>query len=131
MESKVQNERILKDMLKFETDTEKLRLIAESDSTLEYVAIPALERLLEIDPNDARAIAFIGFCLFMEGEDEQAEEKLFWAKKINPEEVKVLELGACLSNDPKKVVQIYKKILEIDPENLVALENLTRPSSIK
>jgi tetratricopeptide (TPR) repeat protein len=127
MESKDENERILKDLLKTETDIDKLRLVAESDSTLEYVAIPALERLLEINPNDARAIAFIGLCLFMSGEDDEAQEKLSIAKSIDPEEIGVLELEAFMSDNYEKSLEIYSKIFEIDPENVNALEHLTGP----
>jgi hypothetical protein len=61
---------------------------------------------------------------YLIGEDAEAAQYLEKARKINPEGIEVLTLQAALEKRPGEKLRIYRKMLEIDPTNRVALDNL-------
>jgi hypothetical protein len=48
------------------------------------------------------------------------------ARAINPSGLQVLTLHAALEKRPDEQLRIYKRMLELDPSNRVALQNLAR-----
>jgi tetratricopeptide (TPR) repeat protein len=56
----------------------------------------------------------------------EAAQCLEKARKINPDGIEVLTLQAALEKRPDEQLKIYKKMLQLDPTNRVALHNLAR-----
>ncbi|MEO1134102.1 MAG: tetratricopeptide repeat protein, partial [Cyanobacteria bacterium J06639_1] len=115
----------LQELLREECNTEKIWSLAKSDDSTYRVAIPALERIIEIDPDNIDAITYLGTCQYMIGEDERAREMLDLAKSKSAEiDVSVLLLEAFISDDRDRQIHLCRQVLEIDSTNETALENL-------
>src|SRR5215210_3396355 len=116
----------LKDGLRAATDIEGLRRLAEEYTPHSEVSILIYERILQLVPGDVRAIVAQGFIFWLDGEDERGREQVKRAFELDKENVEALTLEAALTEDAGKQAVIYKKILEKEPGNRIALENLSR-----
>lgn len=105
-------------------DVEMLRDLAQRYTPHSEVSIPVYQRLLELSPRDVGAIAALGFVFFLDGEDEQAWRQVSAGRAIEPENVELLTLEAALVKDRPARIALYRKVLEKDPGNRVATENL-------
>lgn len=61
------------------------------------ISIPILERVLELDPKDTQAWAWMGNMYWLDGEDEICKEKLEVARGIDPNSPDVKSLEDLLS----------------------------------
>jgi tetratricopeptide (TPR) repeat protein len=107
-------------------DFTELRKFADAHWQEDEISIPVYERILEVDPEEHKALGSLGLVKYLIGEDEEAARYLDRARKINPEGIEVLTLQAALEERPEEKLQIYRKMLAVDPANQVALENLAR-----
>jgi hypothetical protein len=106
------------------TEVRALRDLAERYTPHSEVSGPVYERILQLDARDVGAIASLGFVRFLDGDDDLARQQIEAGKAIDPENVEILTLEAALSRDRQTKVSLYRKILEKDPLNRVAIENL-------
>jgi tetratricopeptide (TPR) repeat protein len=110
--------------LSAEKDIKLLRHIAAELTPHSEVSIPAYQRAMELDPGDPETVVDLGFVHWLCGEDDQARNCLSQAYRLAPGHVKALLLDAALESDPLKKRELYKKVLEKDPENQIAIANL-------
>lgn len=115
-----------KRLLSAEDDLRVLKSIAVANWQEDEISIPVYERILAINPQDDEALGALGLVKYLIGEDVEATQCLERARKINPGGLEVLTLQAALENRPDEQVKIYRKMLELDPANRVALDNLSR-----
>jgi tetratricopeptide (TPR) repeat protein len=115
-----------KRLLAVENDLEALKQFADAHWQEDEISVPIYERFLEINPENDQALGSLGLVKYFIGEDVEAAQYLEKARKINPEGIEVLTLQAALEKRPDEKLRIYKKILELDPTNQVALHNLAR-----
>ena len=115
-----------KRLLSAENDLRVLKSIAVANWQEDEISIPVYERILAINPQDDEALGALGLVKYLIGEDVEAAQCLERARKINPGGLEVLTLQAALENRPDEQVKIYRKMLELDPANRVALDNLSR-----
>ncbi|RKH03149.1 hypothetical protein D7V97_26930 [Corallococcus sp. CA053C] len=106
------------------TDTAQLRGLAERFYADPEVSVPTFERILQLCPGDVTARVQFGFVYFLMGEDEAAVRQLEEARTLDPEHLQVLTLEAALSGDPAEKIRLYRRILQKDPRNEVALGKL-------
>lgn len=116
----------LRRLLAAENDLGVLKKVAAANWQEDEISIPIYERILAINPEDDEALSSLGLVKYLIGEDEEAAQCLEKARKINPGGLEVLTLQAALENRPDEQLKIYKKMLELDPTNRVALDNLAR-----
>src|SRR5437764_14272240 len=113
-------------MVAAENDTGVLREIGDANWQEDAISIPAYVRILEMNPEDAEILAALGLVKYLIGEDVEALQYLQKAKRIRPNGLKVMTLQAALEKRPDEQFKIYQKMLEIDPTNRIALQNLDR-----
>ena len=113
-------------LLAVENDVRVLKKIGESNLQEDQISIPVYERILELNPNDDETLASLGLVKYLIGEDDEASQYLERARRINPEGLHVLTLQAALEKRPDEQVTLYRKMLQLDPTNRVALQNLAR-----
>lgn len=121
-ESKV--EQALHEALRRVSEPEELRKLAQSFYAEPEVSVPAFKRLLELAPEDLVARVELGFVYFLMGEDGEATRQLEKARALDPEHVQVLTLKAALARDSAEKIRLYRRILQKDPRNEVALGKL-------
>jgi tetratricopeptide (TPR) repeat protein len=117
-------EQALHEALRRVSEPEELRKLAQSFYAEPEVSVPAFERLLELAPEDLVARVELGFVYFLMGEDEEAARQLEEARTLDPEHVQVLTLEAALARDSAEKIRLYRRILQKDPRNEVALGKL-------
>ena len=115
-----------RELLALETDVRALKKVGAAHMQEDHVSIPVYQRILEINPEDDEALASLGLVKYLIGEDAEASQCLEKARRINPEGLQVLTLQAAFEKRPDEQLKIYKKMLELDPTNRVALQNLAR-----
>jgi tetratricopeptide (TPR) repeat protein len=116
----------LRQLLAVETDLSALKKFADAHWQENEISIPIYERFLQLNPENDQALSSLGLVKYLIGEDEEAAQCLENARKINPEGIEVLTLQAALEKKPDEKLRIYRKMLELDPTNRVALDNLAR-----
>ena len=109
-----------------ENDLEELKKFADDHWQEDEISIPIYERFLEVNPENDQALGSLGLVKYLIGEDAEAAQHLEKARKINPEGIEVLTLQAALEKRPDEKLKTYRKMLELDPTNRVALHNLAR-----
>lgn len=119
-----QAERALLEALQRVSEPAKLRELAENFYAEPEVSVPTFRRLLELTPEDVVARVELGFVYFLMGEDSRARQQLERVRALEPEHVQVLTLEAALARDPAEKVRLYRRILEKEPRNEVALGKL-------
>jgi tetratricopeptide (TPR) repeat protein len=117
-------EQALHEALRRVSEPEELRKLAQSFYAEPEVSVPAFERLLELAPEDLVARVELGFVYFLMGEDGEAARQLEKARVLDPEHVQVLTLEAALARDSAEKIRLYRRILQKDPRNEVALGKL-------
>ncbi|MBI1930494.1 hypothetical protein HYR99_40400 [Candidatus Poribacteria bacterium] len=110
--------------LKKVKDLQELRKLADKYTPHIEVSIPLNERILELNPSDVEAIVALGFLFWLDGEDDKAWQQIKQARSLNAEHVGALTLEAALTTDRNAQVMLYESVLERDPNNRVAQENL-------
>lgn len=115
-----------KRLLAAEDDLGAFRKFADAHWQEDEISIPVYTRVLEVNPQDDKAWGSLGLVNLLIGEDEEAAHCLERARKINPEGIEVLTLQAALEKRPDEELKIYTRMLELDPTNRVALDNLAR-----
>jgi tetratricopeptide (TPR) repeat protein len=115
-----------KQHLAAEHDLSAFRKFADAHWQEDEISITVYKRVLELDPEDDRAWGSLGLVRLLIGEDVEAAQCLEKARKINPDGIEVLTLQAALEKRPDEQLKIYKKMLQPDPTNRVALHNLAR-----
>ena len=115
-----------KELVASQDDVELLKQVADSNWQEDEISIPAYERALQINPNQAEILASLGLIKYLIGEDAEAFQCLEKARRISPEGLQVLTLQAAFEKRPEKQVKLYRKMLQLDPSNRVALQNLER-----
>lgn len=116
--------RALLEALRDVSEPATIRELAETFYAEPEVSVPAFQRLLELSPRDVSAWVELGFVFFLIGEDEEARRRLDVARSLDPEHVQVLTLEAALARDPSEKVRLYRRILQKEPRNEVALGKL-------
>ena len=109
-----------------ERDIRTYREFADAHWQEDEISIPVYKRVLELIPEDDKAWASLGLVKLLIGEDAEAAQCLESARSINPDGLQVLTLRAALEKRPAEQMKIYRKMLELDPTNRVALDNLDR-----
>jgi hypothetical protein len=117
-------EQALREALHHVSDPAKLRELAEGFYAEPEISVPTFERLLELMPGDVGARVELGFVYFLMGEDEEASRQLGMARSLDAEHVQVLTLEAALAREPAEKVRLYRRILQKEPHNEVALGKL-------
>lgn len=113
-------EQALAEALRHVSEPAELRKLAERFYAEPEVSVPTLERLIELTPGDPVAFVELGFVYFLMGEDEEAQRRLLTARALDSEHTQVLTLEAALARDPAEKVQLYRRILQKDPQNEAA-----------
>jgi len=111
-------------ILKKESDVDFLKNLGGKYFPDTEFTIPIYQRILEIEPDDIDAIVRLGELLWLDGEDEQSQEKLEMAKKIDSDSIDVMFFEVILTPSLQTKIKIYQKILDKDPTNSNALELL-------
>ncbi|PTL79622.1 hypothetical protein [Vitiosangium sp. GDMCC 1.1324] len=114
----------LRDALRRVSKPDELRLLAEGFYAEPEVSVPTYERLLELLPEDVLARVELGFVYFLMGEDVEANRQLSLARALEPEHAQVLTLEAALAREPTEKVRLYRRILQTEPQNEIALGKL-------
>jgi tetratricopeptide (TPR) repeat protein len=114
----------LRDALRRVSDPALIRALAGRFYTDPEVSVPAFERLLELSPGNIDYRVDLGFVFFLIGEDDEARRQLRMAQSLDPEHVRVLTLEAALAREQTEKVRIYRRILQKEPGNEIALGNL-------
>jgi hypothetical protein len=117
-------ERALHEALRDVSEPAKLRELAESFYAEPEVSVPAFQKLLELSPEDVSARVELGFVYFLMGEDGEANRQLVMARALDSEHVQVLTLEAALAPELAEKIRLYRRILQKDPQNEVALGKL-------
>ena len=107
-----------------ERDIEELIRLGEKYTPVSHISIPAYERVLQLDGRNLKALVELSTIYWLDGEDESARQYLEKAARIAPEDVNVLLLKAGFSKDRKTRLELYKKVLQREPQNEVALSNV-------
>jgi tetratricopeptide (TPR) repeat protein len=115
-----------KELVASQGDVELLKQVANSNWQEDEISIPAYERALQINPNQAEILASLGLIKYLIGEDAEAFQCLEKARRISLEGLQVLTLQAAFEKRPEEQVKLYRKMLQLDPSNRVALQNLER-----
>jgi len=113
-------------LLAVEKDLGAFKEFADAHWQEDEISIPIYERFLEVNPLSAQVLATLGLVKLLIGEDSEAAQYFEKARKINPEGLEVLTLQAALEKRPDEKLKTYRKMLELDPTNRVALHNLAR-----
>ena len=90
-------------------------------------SIAFLEKADEIKPNHSEILRCLGWSYFMGGNTARGVILLERAKTLSPDDVFILtDLGVCYLNQKEieKALPIFRRVLEIDPENEKARECL-------
>lgn len=90
-------------------------------------SIDFLERSDGLKPNHPEILRCLGWSYAMEGKTDRGIILLERAKTLAPDDVYILtDLGVCYLNkkDIKKALPIFRKVLDLDPENKKARECL-------
>jgi len=111
-------------MVAVENDLGELKKFADDHWQEDEISIPIYERFLEVNPENDQALSSLGLVKYLIGEDAEAAQYLEKARKINPDGIEVLTLQAALEKRPDEKLRTYRKMLELDPTNRVALDNL-------
>jgi tetratricopeptide (TPR) repeat protein len=98
-------------------DRQMLRDFGEQFIADPEVSIPTFERLVELAPEDIEARVSLGLAFWQMGEDDVARSHLEQAKALDPEHLQVLTLEVALTEEPTRLIQLYRRILEKDPSN--------------
>ncbi|MGI8906940.1 MAG: tetratricopeptide repeat protein [Candidatus Sumerlaeaceae bacterium] len=98
--------------------------LTDQFATLPAVAIPALQRLVDLSPNNVGYLARLGISHYMAGEDDKATSCLNRAREILPDDLEVLNLAATLARDDDSKRAVYARMLELYPDHRAAFENL-------
>jgi hypothetical protein len=114
----------LRDTLRHLSDPAPLRVFAERFYADPEVSVPAFERLLELLPDDVSIRVEFGFVFFLMGEDVEARRQLGLAQALDPDHVQVFTLAAALVREKTEKVRIYRRILQKEPGNEIALGKL-------
>ena len=112
------------EMLKVIIGFERLRVLAERYTPYTHVSTALYKRMLEIVPQNKKAIVELGFIAWLDGEDDEARNYLQKAQAYFPNDIEVLTLQAALTQATRERTQLYRRILEEDPSNAVAIANL-------
>lgn len=88
------------------------------------VSLPALQRILELNPEDIEAQAELGLLLAEAGRQEAAARHLKKARALNPTHPSVLMLEASLTPDPAARIHLYRRVLAQEPGHWDALRRL-------
>jgi hypothetical protein len=120
----------LRDALRRITDTSSIRALVGRFYTDPEVSVPGFERLLELSPANIDYRIDLGFVFFLMGEDDAARRHLGLAQALEPEHVRVLTLDAALAQERDKRVRLYRRILQKEPGNEVAIDNLKQLGEI-
>lgn len=114
------------DLLKQETNINKLKSLVEVCTPYTQVTIPILEKILELKAEDVESIILLGWALWSIGEDDAARGQLKLMQRLNADSIEILLLEAALTPNYQGRIQLYKKILEKDPNHKIALNNLEK-----
>jgi hypothetical protein len=106
------------------TDASGLRDLAYELTPHPEVSVPIYRRLIELSPADANLAAELGFIFWLCGEDELARDQADRGSQLDPDNVQTLLLRAALTSKRGEKRLLYRKVLEHEPENRVALANL-------
>jgi hypothetical protein len=112
-----------------ESDVEELIRLGEKYTPVSHISIPAYERVLQLDGRNLKALVELSTIYWLDGEDESAKWYLEKAAQIDPEAVDVLLLKAGFLKNRKTQLELYKKVLQREPQNEVALSNVARLKS--
>ncbi len=114
----------LKRLLQKITDVAGLRSLAEEFAPHPEVAFPVYRRLVELRPDDPDFAAGLGWVFWACGEDDKAGEQAARGARLDPDNVDTLLLRAALEPNRAEKRRLYKRVLNQDPTNSVALANL-------
>ena len=116
-------------LLAKEYNTNELNYLSLKSCSESETCIPLCQRLIELEPENIKAILRLGGVFWLIGEDDNSRIQLNKAKEIDPERVDVLFLEAGLAPDKQSQIQLGEKILEKEPGNEVVIANLEKLKS--
>lgn len=116
-------------LLAKEYSTNELNYLSLKSCSESEICIPLCQRLIELEPENVKALLRLGGVFWLIGEDDNSRVQLNKAKEIDPERVDVLFLEATLAPDEQSQIQLCEKILEKEPDNKVVRANLEQLKS--
>ncbi len=111
-------------LLSLETDIDKLYDLSEKYTPYPHIAIPILERILEIDSNHKKAYIRMIASYYLAGEDDAARKILKELEQIHSEDSDICSMRAMLAESKEEEIKWYLKALDYDPGDLIAQINL-------
>lgn len=108
----------------------KLMSLAEQYTPHSEVSLPVLDRVLEIDPSLIQAIIQKGWVLWLLGDDLGCKEMIEKGKNFDPNNTSLMCLEAANERDVTHQIKLYQKVLEFEPTNEIALDNLNKLGSV-
>jgi Flp pilus assembly protein TadD len=110
-----------------ESDAEVLRELGSEFYTDTQISFPAFRRACQLLPSSVRALTDLGTLLWAFGGDDEARVWLERARQVDPHAIATLQLDATLERDASRRRALLLEILELDPENESAKQNLSYP----
>ncbi len=110
--------------LQLVTDAAALEQLAAQFALSPQVALHIWRRLAALKSDDPEALVQAAGAFYSMGMDEEATACIKSALDLNQQFIPALELKAALTADPRARRQIYERILEIEPGNRTAVDNL-------
>ncbi len=120
----VEDGREFHSLLQETDDIPGLRKLAEDFTPHPEISIAVYRKLEELLPDMADIAAELGFVFWLCGEQEQAQGQAVKAHGLDPQNVQGLLLQAALAREDGEKRRLYEKVLEIEPQNAVAQDNL-------
>ncbi len=114
----------LERQLSASADAAGLRDLAYELTPHPEVSVPIYRRLIELDPADPDLAAELGFIFWLGGDDALAREQVRAGRRLDPDNVQTLLLEAALEQHPGEKRRLYGRVLELDPDNRIARDNL-------
>lgn len=115
-------------------DPAVLVALADHFSTLPEVAVPVFERLHALSPRNVGYLVQLGFAHWFAGNDATARDCLHMAQDILPDDIEAMHLEAALARSDDDKRAIYTRMLDLQPKNRVAWDNLLmlrKPEDLK
>jgi tetratricopeptide (TPR) repeat protein len=104
----------IKALIDQETDTHKLRHLASLCVSEAKLSIPLLERILELEPEDDKVIALIGWILWTCGDDEGSRVQAKKARLLGRNSIELLSLESTLLPNSLDKIDQFRDLVHIE-----------------
>jgi hypothetical protein len=110
--------------LQLVTDGDVCKAVIERFPFQPEVTVPAWRRLVQLMPDDAAVQVSAGSAFYTTGLDDEAAACVEAALAVNEKFVPAWELKAALTQSPAERIRIFQRIVDIEPNNRTAFDNL-------